>query len=309
MNWLGIALRGMAMGIAEVIPGVSGGTIAFITGIYEKLIDSIKAIGPGLAAPYRHGGIRAVWRTINGNFLLALGGGMAAGLLTGVVGVTYLLKHYPPVVWAFFFGLIVGSAIFVFRQLRHIGAQELLALAAGFGIAFYVTVATPAHGSDALWMVFISGAIAISAMLLPGISGSFILLLMGMYMVVLPAVKDSISKGDPHALTVSIIFILGCLVGLATFSRVISWIFKHHRQAALALLTGFMAGSLNKLWPWHNVVQTRLNSKGEAVPFITRNVWPADYAGDPLLLPVLIAFPAGLAVVFLLDRLGTKIGD
>jgi len=294
------------MGIAEVIPGVSGGTIAFITGIYEKLIDSIKAVGPELIRGYKTAGIKGAWNAINGGFLAALGAGMIIGLLSGVMGITYLIEHYPPAIWAFFFGLIVSSAIYIFRQISSFKAMEFIAIAVGFGIAYYVTIATPAHGSESLLMVFISGAIAISAMILPGVSGSFILLLMGMYMIVLPAVEKAVKHFDPAAIKTVLVFISGCIVGLAIFSRVISWVFKHHKNVALALLTGFMIGSLNKLWPWRNVIQTRINSKGEEVPFLENNVLPAAYEGNPMVITAVITLIAGLAVVFVLDYFGKK---
>ncbi len=297
------------MGIAEVIPGVSGGTIAFITGIYETLINAIKSVGPELIRGFRADGIKGAWQAVNGGFLLALMVGMGIGLLSGVMGVTYLIEHYPPMIWAFFFGLIVSSAIYMFRQIPKFQMKEGIALLIGFGIAYYVTVATPAQGSDSLLMVFISGAIAISAMILPGISGSFILLLMGMYMIVLPAVEKAIKHFDPVAIKTVLVFAAGCAVGLAVFSRVISWIFKHYKYVAFALLTGFMLGSLNKLWPWRNVLQTRTNSKGLEVPFLEQNVLPADYAGTPMILAAIVAFLAGLAVVFALDYFDNKNKD
>lgn len=301
-----LALKGMAMGIAEVIPGVSGGTIAFITGIYEQLLNSIKAFGPSLITDFREGGITQMWKSIDGNFLVVLLIGMVTGLVVGVFGVTHLLENYPEFLWAFFFGLIISSAIYIGRQVTHWGTGELIALVIGTAVAYYITVASPAQGNEALWFVFICGAIAISALILPGISGSFMLLLMGMYGFIIPTVKEALSTFETQSLIVVLVFGLGCLTGLMTFSRVLSWTFKNYRMKTLALLTGFMLGSLNKLWPWRNVISTRQNSKGEIVPFIEKSVLPANYDGDPQILGVVVLMIIGFLSVFAIERLGNK---
>lgn len=301
-----LALKGMAMGIAEVIPGVSGGTIAFITGIYEKLLDTIKAFGPALFMEFRQGGITAAWRSVNGNFLVTLLFGMVAGLVVGVFGVTHLLENYPKMLWAFFFGLIISSAIYIGRQVARWGVGEIAAVLAGTAIAYYITIASPAQGNDALWFVFVSGAIAISALILPGISGSFMLLLMGMYTIIIPTVKIALSTFEMQSLILVFVFGLGCLTGLMTFSRVLSWTFRNYRMKTLALLTGFMIGSLNKLWPWRNVISHRENSQGELVPFLEKSVWPANYDGEPQIIAVLLMMIVGFVSVFLLERLGAK---
>jgi putative membrane protein len=301
-----LALKGMAMGIAEVIPGVSGGTIAFITGIYERLINTIKTIlGPDLFAAFRRGGVRGAWREADGAFLLNLGIGMVAGIVVGVFGVTYLLEHYPVLLWAFFFGLIVASAIYIGRQVDRWQWRQITALVLGAAIAYYITVATPAQGSDALWMVFLAGAIAISALILPGISGSFMLLLMGMYTLIIPSVKSALQTFDTQSLIILVAFGLGCLVGLATFSRVLSWTFRHYRDTTLAMLTGFMIGSLNKIWPWRNVIATRVDSSGEEVPFLERSVLPQAFEGEPMIAGVIVLMLIGFFSVFLIERVGT----
>lgn len=249
-NSIWIALKGMAMGIAEVIPGVSGGTIAFITGIYEKLLNTIKAFGPELVQGFREGGVKQAWQTINGNFLLALASGMLLGIVIGVFGVTHLLDNYPILLWSFFFGLIIASAIYVGRQVKQWNVLAIIALVFGAVLAYWITIAVPAEGNTALWFVFLSGMIAISALLLPGISGSFILLLLGMYTYIIPSLKNALKTLDGDSLTIMVVFASGCIVGLATFSRVLSWTFKYYENPTLALLTGFMIGSLNKIWPW-----------------------------------------------------------
>ncbi len=305
-SFLTLALKGMAMGIAEVIPGVSGGTIAFITGIYEKLLNTIKTFAPSLIGIFKDDGISGVWSAINGTFLVTLLVGMATGVIIGVFGVTHLLDTYPEMLWAFFFGLIISSAIFIGKQVKGWGIQEIIALFIGTAVAYYITVASPAQGNEALWFVFLSGAIAISALILPGISGSFILLLMGMYSIVLPTVRTALTTFDKESLLIVGTFAAGCLVGLMTFSRVLSWTFKNYKNPTLALLTGFMLGSLNKLWPWRNVLSTRINSKGKEIPFIEESVLPSNYDNEPFVLAVVICMILGFLSVFLIERLGTK---
>jgi putative membrane protein len=301
-----IFLKGMAMGIAEVIPGVSGGTIAFITGIYEKLLDSIKAINPSLITTLKNDGIKGVWEAVNGTFLVALFGGMGVSIILFAKVITGLMETNKELLWAFFFGLIVASAIFIGKQIKqwNISTGSLLLL--GLAIAFYITIAVPAQGSDALWMVFISGAIAISAMILPGISGSFILLLMGMYQIILPSVTNFIETRSMDSLVIVAVFAGGCLVGILTFANVFSWTFKKYKEQTLAILTGFMIGSLNKVWPWRNVLETRMNSHGEEVPFRDLSVLPTNYVGDPMVLGVIIVAIIGAVIVFALDRFSVE---
>lgn len=302
-----LALKGMAMGIAEVIPGVSGGTIAFITGIYEELIYTIKTVlSTEWLTAWRNNGIKGAWETANGNFVLFLLAGMAMGMIAGIFGVTYLLENYPVLLWAFFFGLIIASAIYIGQQVQGWGLAEIISLIAGTAVAYVITIASPAQGTEALWFVFIAGAIAISALILPGISGSFILLLMGMYTFIIPTVKDALKTFAADKLLVVGVFGLGCLLGLATFSRLLSWTFKHYKNPTLAVLTGFMLGSLNKIWPWRNVLETRVNSKGEVVPFLEQSVLPSQFEGEPFVLGVFILMILGFASVFLIEKLGNR---
>ncbi len=301
-----LVLKGLAMGMAEAIPGVSGGTLAFITGIYERLLAAIRhLLDPSLFGLLRRQGVRAVWQRIDGDFLALLGGGMVAGLVIAVFTITALLQHYPPVVWAFFFGLIIASVIYIFRQVARWGLAEVLLLLLGTAVAYVLTVLHPLSGSEHPFLVFLAGMVAISALILPGISGSFILILLGMYTIVFSALRDLLS-GDLSQLTTFLAFGLGCLVGLATFSRVLTYTFNRFPYPTLALLTGFMLGSLNKLWPWRNVLTSRTNSKGELVPLLEKNVWPTLYEGTPFVLGVVLAAVLGFALVFLLDRFSAK---
>lgn len=318
-NRIGIALKGMGMGMAEVVPGVSGGTIAFVTGIYERLLASITAVGPDLTAAYRRGGVRAAWTAIQGPFLLNLGVGMVLGLVLGVFAITYLIEAFPPVVWAFFFGLILASAWYIGRMVQPWSVGEVAALLVGAAIALAIVLGTPAQGNTSLWFVFCSGAIAISALLLPGVSGSFILLLMGMYSYVVPSVKALLS-GDAAALPVVVVFGLGCLTGLVTFSRVLKYLFTRFPQPTLALLTGFMLGSLYKLWPWRVVTAYARGADGaylvdgEGVRKVLTEapVWTAQYAsevGEPYFLAVVAAAVGGVALIYGLSRLESQTGQ
>ena len=316
---LALIFKGMAMGMAEVVPGVSGGTIAFITGIYERLIDTIKhVLGPEVWRSLRQQGLAAAWQRANGTFLLFLLVGMAAGIVVGVFGITHLLEHYPILLWAFFFGLIVASAVYIGQQVERWRLSEVAGLVTGTIVAYIITIASPAEGSTQLWMVFFSGMIAISALILPGISGSFILLLMGMYTIIIPTVKTALKTLDPQSLAVLGVFGVGCLVGLATFSRLLSWTFKNYHNLTLAVLTGFMLGSLNKIWPWRKAV-LGLTEEGELVELTSGiavdkiiqevNLMPMQYAeevGPAYLGGAIVCMLAGLGIVFLLDRLDEK---
>ncbi|NBC08382.1 MAG: DUF368 domain-containing protein [Bacteroidetes bacterium] len=316
---LALVFKGMAMGMAEVVPGVSGGTIAFITGIYERLIDTIKhVLGPEVWRSLRQDGLAAAWQRANGTFLLFLLVGMAAGIVVGVFGITHLLEHYPILLWAFFFGLIVASAVYIGQQVERWRPGEVAGLVVGTIVAYIITIASPAEGNTQLWMVFLSGMIAISALILPGISGSFILLLMGMYTIIIPTIKTALKTLAPESLIVLGVFGLGCLVGLATFSRLLSWTFKHYHNLTLAVLTGFMLGSLNKIWPWRKAV-LGLTEEGELVELAPGvevdkiiqevNLMPMQYAeevGPAYLGGAVVCMLAGLGIVFLLDRLDQK---
>ncbi|WP_116105373.1 DUF368 domain-containing protein [Lewinella sp. IMCC34191] len=302
-----ILLRGMAMGIAEAIPGVSGGTIAFITGIYERLLAAIGGVlSTKVINAYREGGISQAWREADGTFLVNLAGGMVVGLGIAVVTITSLLEHYPPVVWAFFFGLIVSSAIYVGKQITEWNIWTVAFLIVGAVVAYLLTTINPLAGSTSPILVFFSGMLAISALILPGISGSFILVLLGMYTVVFGALRGVV-EGQDGALLIVGCFALGCLLGLAAFARLLTWTFKTYPNRTFAILTGFMIGSLNKLWPWRNALTTRIDSSGEVVPVLESNVLPSSYTGldqipdNPYVLATLAALIVGLAIVFLLE--------
>lgn len=316
----GLIVRGMAMGIAEVIPGVSGGTIAFITGIYKTLLDSIKSVDPELVGYVLKFKIKDAWNHLNGNFLIWLLAGMALGILGGVFGVSYLLEAYPEVLWGLFFGLILASVPYMFSKLENRNVMSFVLLAIGAAIAYGVTSLPASGGSTNLAYVFMAGAIAISALVLPGISGSFMLLIMGLYTTIIPTVKEFLSSPELSELVLLSVFGLGCLTGLLVFSRLVSAAFERYHDGTIALLSGFMLGSLNKIWPWRNPTQildkatgtftsltqadiARVDLSSETIKIVREaNVFPGSYHSDPMSIPVHIAFIVGLVLVFLLSR-------
>lgn len=310
-----LALKGAAMGLAETVPGVSGGTIAFITGIYERLLASISSFGPVALNAWREEGFAGFWRAVDGNFLVFLFSGMLIGIIGGVFGLSYLLANFPLQVWGFFFGLIAASAIYVGKQVSEWSLPTIAILVLAALLAYWVTVATPAAGSESLAYVFLCGIIAISALMLPGLSGSFMLLLLGMYQFILhDTLKEGILENhDMSAVLTLGVFGMGCLVGVLTFARVLSWLFNHHRNWTMAGLTGFMIGSLNKVWPWQEVLSTRLDSKGAEKVLFSKSVLPGRfselsdnflYGNETALVAVLIAMLAGFALIFVIERSG-----
>ena len=314
MSQLSLVFKGMAMGMAEVVPGVSGGTIAFITGIYERLIFAIKSIDLELLRLIGKGKIADAWKKLDGTFLLTLFTGMVLGIGIGVFAITWLLEHEPIAIWAFFFGLIIASVWVVGKDIETWNIKTIIALILGATLVYYVTVAVPNTGNEALWFVFVCGAVAISALLLPGLSGSFVLLLLGMYTYILPKVKEVLS-GNLEGLTVLIVFGLGCITGVLSFSRVLTWAFKHYKNITLAFLTGLMIGSLNKVWPWQEVLSTRINTKGEETVAFSKSVLPSTFSGlqdnflygnDPHMLIAITCMVGGFALVTLMGIFGKK---
>lgn len=269
-----LLLKGMAMGAADVVPGVSGGTIAFISGIYEELLETINSVNLGALKTLKKEGVKAAWKSINGNFIVTLFLGIGISIASLAKLISYLLEAHPILIWSFFFGLVLASIVYVGKQVKSWNAGSIVSLIIGTGLAFWITVLPPMANSDEMWFMFASGMIAICAMILPGISGSFILLLMGSYQTVLGAVKDK------DLLTIGV-FMAGAVIGLLSFSRVLKWMFTKYHDLTIAVLTGFLIGSLNKLWPWKETISTRINSHDEVVPFIQENVFPADMVGEP----------------------------
>ena len=298
-----IFLKGIGMGGADVVPGVSGGTIALITGIYERLLNAIRSVDIQAIKLLFSFKFREFWHRIDGEFLLPLLLGIATSLITLAKVIKYFLEEHPIPLWSFFFGLILISAIWVLKEIKRWHGGILIFFVLGIIIAYLITTLTPAETPESSWFIFISGAIAICAMILPGISGSFILLILGKYEFIL----DSLNERDFVTLG---IFALGCLAGLLSFARVISWLLRHYHNVTIGLLAGFMIGSLNKVWPWKIAETFRVNSHGEQVPFITQNVLPTTFSettGEPShLLSGILFFAIGILLVVGLERLASS---
>ena len=301
LDYLIISLKGMAMGAADVVPGVSGGTIAFISGIYEELIDSLNNINFSLLKNLKTEGFKNTWNLANGHFLLALLSGVFVSVISLSKGVKWLLEHHPVLLWAFFFGLVLASIIYVGKQIKTSSWNLKLFVAMGLGaaVAFLITTLNPSESSDANLFLFGAGALAICAMILPGISGAFILVILGAYSPVLEAINTRDLK--------TIFFIgAGAVVGLLSFSKLLKWLFEKYHELTLALLTGFMIGSLNKIWPWKVALTYRTNSKGMQVPLNEKSISPFDFDGDPQLFQAIGLMVLGILIILILEKISTK---
>jgi len=298
-----VFVRGMAMGAADIVPGVSGGTIALITGIYFRLLEAISGLPESAWQHLPKGHFRAFWQACDGAFLLCLLAGILVIIATLASVISYALDTYPILIWSFFFGLIVASVWHVSRQVQSFRAPLLVPLVVGIAFAWWVGGLAGMPLQPSLPMFFGAGALAICAMILPGISGSFILVILGMYAPVL----DAIRAPDLGILAV---FALGCLTGLLSVARLITWAFSRFHDVVLALLIGFMVGALDKVWPWKETLTWRTNSSGEQVPLNEASISPFSYAeimgqDSQLLLAFLFAL-AGLATVLAVEWAGKR---
>ncbi len=319
MKYLLVLLKGMAMGAADVVPGVSGGTIAFITGIYDKLLDSINSVNFGLIKIIKNEGIVSAWNSINGTFLVSLFAGIGISIFSLAKGLEYVLEHNPVLLWSFFFGLIIASVIYIGKQIKTWNAQAIIGLLVGTAIVLGLSIMPPLGNASNMGYIFICGVIAICAMILPGISGSFLLLILGAYPTILGAVND-------RDFVIIGIFMAGAIVGLLAFSRVLKWVFKHYENVTLAILTGFLVGSIYKLWPWRHVEKIFVKHLGEAdeqvVTLVDSPVMPQNYdvivrngtkitgyseAPSQLLYAVLLAI-AGFSLIFIIEFAAKKLG-
>lgn len=297
-EYLFITFKGIAMGAADVVPGVSGGTIAFISGIYEELLETINSVNFQAAKTLKTKGFKAAWKSINGNFLAALLLGIGISILSLAKFISWLLKNEPVLLWAFFFGLVLASVVFVGKQIQHWNIVKAIMLLLGAALAYYITILPPmgAHTTP-VWFLFLSGALAICAMILPGISGSFILLLLGAYEPVIEALANRDFK------TLAIVAI-GGITGLLTFSRILKWLFEKYRNVTLAVLTGFIAGSLNKIWPYKRVLESEM-IHGKLKILSEESVSPMAYDGDPKIIWALVLAVIGVLVIYLLEKFST----
>ncbi len=284
------------MGMADVVPGVSGGTIAFISGIYEELVESIRHLDIAALKLLGRGRLREFWRHINGNFLISVLLGIGIAIFSLARLMTWLLENHPIETWSFFFGLIVTSAIWCGREVGKWNVRSIAGLLVGCALAWWITVATPTQTPDAWWFIMLSGAIAICAMILPGISGAFILLLLGKYQFILQAVSE-LNVG------VLALFVVGAGIGIISFSHLLSWLLRRHHDLTISLLIGFMIGSLNKVWPWKKVVQSYTD--------VEKNILPAQYesitGNDPHFWHALALAAVGFVLIFVIEWIGGRV--
>ncbi len=298
LQYFFITLKGMAMGAADVVPGVSGGTIAFISGIYEELIDSINKVDLSLFKTLKKNGLKAFWKQVNGNFLLALFLGIGISVVSLAKGISWLLINEPVLLWSFFFGLVVASILFVGKSIQKWNIATIIMLIIGTGVAYYITTLPPSENTDSLPFLFLSGALAICAMILPGISGAFILVLLGSYKVILDAVHE-------HNFKIIATVGLGAIFGLLSFARILKWMFKHYKDLTLAVLTGFILGSLNKIWPWKKILETKVFGD-KIVTIKEESISPFAFEGDNQLVFAIVLAMVGFSLILLLEKLASK---
>ena len=300
-----IMLKGMAMGAADVVPGVSGGTIAFITGIYDEFLGSLKNCTPAALLLWKQQGFKAFWQHINGGFLIALFAGILLSIKTFAAVIEHALHEHPIWVWSFFFGLIIASVVLLARHITRWRLKDVVAVFVGAAVVVAISLAAPAQLPGYWWVMFFGGFVAICAMILPGISGSFLLLLAGLYPVFLGAVNNL-----EWLLLIS--FGVGAVCGLMSFSRLLSWLLANYHQVTIATLIGFLVGSLNVTWPWKEPLVTMLDRHGELVVVQSANVFPAHYAevvgGQPDTLIALLCAAGGVFLVLATEFLAGKFG-
>ena len=289
------------MGAADLVPGVSGGTLALITGIYREFLDSINNVSFSNLKFARKEGIKTTWKKINGPFLLAVFGGIFTSILLFSRILEWLIKNEPLVLWSFFFGLLVASIIYLFKSELSFSFINILNLAIGALISFLVTQLNGGDNHTSLWYLFLSGFIGISAMILPGLSGAYILVVMGVYKIILSNVRlaqDLVFNFDQAQFikTASVlgIFILGIIVGLKLFSKSLSWLLKRYPEKSIAVLVGLMIGALHKVWPWQNSLSDPINE--------THAVLPHQFIGNPQITTVILWMSIGFGILFLVER-------
>ncbi|MDG4716341.1 DUF368 domain-containing protein [Winogradskyella marincola] len=313
LDYLIIAFKGVAMGAADVVPGVSGGTIAFISGIYEELIESIDKVNLGVFKVWKQQGFKAAWKSINGSFLLALFSGIAISILSLAKLIKWLLHNEPILLWSFFFGLVLASILYIAKQIKGWSPKIILAIIATSVLSYFITLAEPFASPDSSLYLLFCGFIAIIAMILPGVSGAFILLILGAYQTAIDTInnlRDGLLTGNmalfKDAFLKFVLLAIGAVVGLKVFSKALNWMFKHQKNLTLAILTGFMIGSLNKIWPWKKILKTRINSEGQEVTLLDQSILPSSYQGDNQIVMALVFVVIGFATILILERLGDQ---
>ncbi len=292
------------MGVADAVPGVSGGTVAFITGVYQELLHSITEIDIEAMRLLIKFEFASFWKKINGNFLTALAAGIVTSLFSLARLITYLLEHHSIPIRSLFFGLILISAPLVLREIKKWDVSVVLSFIFGVAIAYAITLLSPAHSSETLIFIFFAGILAACAIMLPGVSWALLLLLIGQYRFVGNALNEI------NILAI-LAFAMGCLVGIAGFSRFLTRILDNYHSATVALLAGFMLGSLNKVWPWREVLEYVTNIKGEQVPVFDKSILPWHYMAttskDPQVFQAILMMALGVFIVVLTEKIATRL--
>jgi putative membrane protein len=299
-EYIVIGFKGMAMGAADVVPGVSGGTIAFISGIYEELLASISNVNFQLLKTLKTAGIKAAWKQVNGSFLLALFIGVFVSILSLAKTIKWLLENEPVLLWSFFFGLVLASIMYIGKQIETWNVQIIILFVLGISFGYAVTVMPPTNVGEInyLFLVF-AGAIASCAMILPGISGSYILLLLGVY----PIVMTAITTKDYKIIGA---IALGVIIGLLFFARLLKWLFSNYKNQMLIVLTGLMLGSLNKVWPWKEAISSYIDRHGVVKPLVEQSISPLSFDGDPKLMLAIVLAIVGFGLILLMEKLAVK---
>ncbi len=312
-DYTAIALKGLAMGAADVVPGVSGGTIAFISGIYQELIATINTLDFTFFKVWKKEGLPASWKQYNLSFLVALFSGILISILSLAKIIKWLLHNESLLLWSFFFGLVLASILYIGKQISSWNLTTIISMIVAIVASYFVTITEPIASPESLWYLLFCGFIAIIAMILPGVSGAFILLILGAYETfigILNQFREGLTSFDFELLWKAFykiaIIAIGAITGLKLFSKVLNWMFDNHKNMTLAILTGFMIGSLNKLWPWKKVISWRTNSEGLQVPFIEKSILPIHFDGDPRIIWVLTFVIIGFLLILILERLATK---
>jgi len=292
------------MGVADVIPGMSGGSVAFITGIYSEMVHALRAIDREAFELVTKKRFNDCWKKINGNFLVALFAGIVTSLLTIARLMTHLQTKYPILVWSFVFGLILISALLVLRDIKKWNLGIVAAFFCGALASYGITLLSPVQTPVSIWFIFLTGMLSVSALLIPGLSGAFILLLLGKYQYMVNALIS-------FNIVVILVFLGGCVVGLIGFSRFLTWTLDNYRNATVALLTGFMLGSLNKAWPWREVLEYVTNSKGDQVPAFDRSILPWHYFNitgkDPQVFQAILMMAISVFIVVLFVKIAARL--
>lgn len=295
-----LGFKGMAMGAADVVPGVSGGTIAFISGIYEELLTSISNINFGLLKTFKNEGFKTVWKEVNGAFLASLFTGIFISILSLAKAIKWLLEFQPILLWSFFFGLVLASVLYIAKQISKWSVVVAMLIIIGAIGGYAITIFPPLVSSEINYLFLgLAGAFAACAMILPGISGAYILLLLGAYSTVM----DAIANKD---LKIIASVGIGAVLGLITFSKGLKWLFSNYKNYTLAILTGIMIGSLNKIWPWKQIVSTYINSHGVEKALLEKSISPFSYEGNTQLGMAIVFTLLGFTLIFFMEKIAAK---